>query len=300
MHPVSSTAEAVHLSPVVAGVWRLLDWNWSPQQCLAWVEANLDHGLSSFDLADIYGSYRVEAAFGAALALRPGLRVRMQLVGKCGIRLLSPQRPEHRAKSYDTSGSHIRASVERSLQDLRTDHLDLLLLHRPDALMDADEVAEVFDRLRQEGKVRGFGVSNFAPPALRLLHSRIPLVTNQVQCSLLHLDPLHDGTYDQAQELRQRPMVWSPLAGGRLYTDHGERALRVRDTLEEIAGELGCTPTALALGWVMRHPSRPHPIVGSHRPQVLTDAQSAPTVAAALSREQWWRLWTASSGHPVP
>lgn len=288
------------LSPVVAGTWRLMDWQWSAEQTLAWIEANLDHGIDSFDLADIYGGYRVEAAFGAALALRPGLRVRLKLVGKCDIRLVHPARPEHRVKSYDTSAVHLRQSVETTLRDLRTDHLELLLLHRPDALMDADEVAECFEALRSEGKVGAFGVSNFLPSEVRLLNSRVPLQTNQVQCSLLHLDPLRDGSFDLAQELRMRPMVWSPLAGGRLFTDDSERSVRMRSVLGEVAAELQCSSTALALAWVMRHPSRPHPIVGSHRAQTLTDAQAAAGVAQAMSREQWWRLWTASTGHPVP
>ena len=166
------------LSPVIAGAWRLADWGWTPQQRLAWIEGNLDLGVTSFDHADIYGGYSVEALFGEALALQPSLRARLQLVGKCGIKLVTPARPAHRVKHYDTSAAHLQASVEQSLRALRTDHLDLLLIHRPDALTDFDELADTFEALRRDGKVRFFGVSNFAPHQLAPLHRRIALATH--------------------------------------------------------------------------------------------------------------------------
>ncbi|MFD2452631.1 aldo/keto reductase [Ideonella paludis] len=179
----------LQLSPIIAGAWRLAEWQFSVEQRLAWIEGCMARGLSSFDHADIYGGYQAEALFGEALALRPALREQMQLVSKCGIKLVGPARPAHGFKSYDTSAAHITTSVENSLRALRTDRLDLLLIHRPDALMDADEVAQTFERLRRDGKVLHFGVSNFTPAQFELLHSRIPLVTNQVECSPLHLAP---------------------------------------------------------------------------------------------------------------
>ena len=285
------------LSPIVAGAWRLADWGWTAQQRLAWVEANLDLGLTSFDHADIYGDYRVEALFGEALALRPALRSRMQLVSKCGIQLRSPARPDHHVKHYDTTAAHVRAAVDASLQAMRCDHLDLLLIHRPDALMDFDALADTFEALRRAGKVRHFGVSNFSPAQLAPLHRRIALASHQIELSPLHLDRLHDGVLDQCQDLGLRPMVWSPLAGGRLFTGRDETAQRVRQTLEAIAAELGISTTTLAIAWVLRHPSAPLPILGSRRISVAQDALAA--LGLQLDVQTWWRIWSAGAGREV-
>lgn len=286
------------LSPIVAGAWRLAEWGWTPQQRLAWIEGNLALGVTSFDHADIYGGYSVEALFGEALALAPQLRRRMQIVSKCGIKLVTPARPGHAVKHYDTSAAHVRASVHQSLTALGTDHLDLLLIHRPDALMDADELADTFESLRREGKVRYFGVSNFAPYQLAPLHRRIALATTQIELSPLHRDPLHDGTLDQCVDLGLRPMIWSPLAGGRVFTAQDEAAQRLRATLEAMAGELGVSVTTLVIAWVLRHPSQPIPILGSRRIEVARDAMAAR--ALRLDAQQWYRIWTAAAGHEVP
>ena len=285
------------LSPIVAGAWRLAEWGLSPQQRLAWIEANLELGISSFDHADIYGGYQVEQLFGEALALAPALRARLQLVSKCGIKLVSSARPGHAIKHYDTGAAHVRASVEASLRALRTDHLDLLLIHRPDALLDADELATIFETLRREGKVRHFGVSNFSASQFSLLHERCALVTNQVELSPLHLEPLHDGTLDQCQALRLRPMAWSPLAGGRVFTGEDEAARRVRDALAQVAGELGVAPLSVAYAWVLRHPSRPLAMVGSRRIEVARDAVAA--LGLRLETQQWYRIWSAGAGREV-
>jgi len=202
------------LSPIVAGAWRMAEWNWTAQERLRWIEQIIELGVTSFDHADIYGDYAVEDLFGESLALRPALREKLQLVDKCGIKLVSQKRPAHRIKSYDTSRNHIVASVEASLRALRTDRLDLLLIHRPDALMDASEVAQTFATLKQQGKVLYFGVSNFMPWQFELLDAAMSahgdrLVTNQIELHPLRLEPLHDGTLDQAQRLRRRPMIWS-------------------------------------------------------------------------------------------
>lgn len=286
------------LSPIVAGAWRLAEWGWTPQQRLAWIEGNLELGVTSFDHADIYGGYSVETLFGQALALAPHLRQRMQIVSKCGIKLVTPARPGHAVKHYDTSAGHVRASVHQSLNALGTDHLDLLLIHRPDALMDADELADTFESLRREGKVRCFGVSNFTPFQLAPLHRRIALATTQIELSPLHLDPLHDGTLDQCVDLGLRPMIWSPLAGGRLFTSHDEATVRLRATLEAMAGELGVSVTTLVIAWVLRHPSQPLPILGSRRIEVARDAMAAR--ALRLDAQQWYRIWTAAAGREVP
>ncbi len=286
------------LSRVVAGAWRLAEWHWTPQQRLAWIEANLELGVTSFDHADIYGGYSVESLFGEALALRPALRERMQLVSKCGIQLVAPARPGNLVKHYDTSAAHLRASVQRSLAALRTDHLDLLLIHRPDALMDFDELADTFEALRREGLVRAFGVSNFTPSQLAPLQRRFALATHQIELSPLHLDALHDGVLDQCQDLGLRPMIWSPLAGGRLFTADDERARRLRQTLQALAAELGVSVTTLVIAWLLRHPSQPMPIVGSRRVEVAREAMAA--LDLRLGAQQWWRVWAAAAGREVP
>lgn len=295
---IKLSPQGPELSRVVAGVWRMGEWNWSPRQRQQWMEDCLALGVSSFDHADIYGGYAIEALFGEVLRQTPSLRDRMQLVSKCGIALSHGRRPDNRLKHYNTSAEYIIASVEASLQNLATDHLDLLLIHRPDPLMDADEVAEAFTRLHQAGKVQHFGTSNFGPAQFDLLHSRYPLVTNQIECSLLHMNPLHDGTLDQAQKLGCAPMIWSPLAGGRLFRDGGEREWRVRQLLEQLAPRYGVAPATIAYMWLLQHPSRPLPLTGSARIEAMRDAVAA--TALTLERQDWYALWQASTGHEVP
>ncbi|HTT12469.1 MAG TPA: aldo/keto reductase [Burkholderiaceae bacterium] len=293
------------LSPIVAGAWRMTEWGWTPQQRLRWIEHALELGITSFDHADIYGDYGVESLFGEALALHPALRDKLQLVDKCGIKLVSARRPAHRIKSYDTSRAHIVASVEASLRALRTDRLDLLLIHRPDALMDAAEVAETFAMLGRQGKVLRFGVSNFMPWQFELLDTAMNahggrLVTNQIELHPLRLEPLHDGTLDQAQRLGRRPMIWSPLAGGRLVSTPplNDAARRVQETLRGLAEVHGVAPTTIAVAWLLRHPSRPMPVMGSRRVDVLREAVAA--LDLTLDRESWYALWQAGRGHEVP
>ena len=287
------------LSRIVAGCWRMADWMLSVTDRVRWIEACLELGITSFDHADIYGDYAVEALFGEALAAAPGLRERMTIVTKCGIGLVSPARPAHRVGHYDTSAAHVEASVDASLAKLRTDRLDLLLIHRPDALMDADALAACFDRLRDAGKVRHFGVSNFTPAQFTLLHRRFPLVTNQVECSPLHIAPLYDGTLDQAQELGIAPMIWSALAGGRLFAGDDAHALRVRPVLERIAAERGLTVTTLVYAWLLRHPARLIPITGSRRVEAMREAVAALT-AEPLDNQTWYEIWEAGNGAAVP
>jgi predicted oxidoreductase len=287
------------LSPLVVGCWRLADWGWSPAQTLAWIGHCADLGLTSFDHADIYGDYTVEDRFGEALALQPALRERLQLVTKCGIRLVSAARPTHRIKSYDTSRAHLVESVEHSLRQLRTDRIDLLLIHRPDPLLDAAEVAGAFEDLRQAGKVLHFGASNCSPAQFELLDTFTALATNQIELHPLRREPLHDGTLDQAQRLRRRPMIWSPLAGGRLLGgDASPAAQRVRSVLARIAARLGVTPATVAYAWLLRLPSRPLPVTGSRRIDGLRESIAA--LDLCLEAEDWAEIWQAGSGHELP
>lgn len=288
------------LSRIVTGVMRLREWAMDTDALLNFIHECLDMGITTFDHADIYGSYTCEALFGKALAAEPSLRGRLELVTKCGIQLVSPNRPDTRVHHYDTSRDHIVASAERSLRNLRTDALDLLLIHRPDPLMDADEVAEALSSLRQSGKVRHVGVSNFMPWQFHLLQSRLdfPLVTNQIELSVLYLDPLHDGTLDQMQRLRVPPMAWSPVAGGRLFNQADERARRVRSALEGIGREVGASVDAVALAWLLRHPARVLPVMGTGKIERLREAVAAENIT--LDRQQWFAVWEASAGHEVP
>lgn len=286
------------LSPIVAGVWRMAAWGMHTGERLGWIEKCLDMGITSFDHADIYGDYTVESLFGEALAARPELRQRLQIVTKCGIKLVSPRRPHHAVKSYDTSAAHVQASVEASLRALRTDHVDLLLIHRPDALMDPEALADTFGRLHAAGKVLHLGVSNHSPSQLALLHRRVLLATNQIEFSPLRLAPLEDGTLDQCLDLGLRPMVWSPLGGGRLIEGADDQAQRTRRVLASIGERYGASATAVAYAWILRHPSRPLPITGSRRVEVLQDAVAA--LSLELAAEDWYRVWEASTGQPVP
>jgi predicted oxidoreductase len=284
-------------SRIVLGLWRMSDWAMSAQQRLTFLEQALELGISTIDQADIYGAYQSEILLGEALTLAPSMRQRLQIVTKCGIKLVSTARPSHQMQHYDTSGAHIIASAEQSLRNMQIETIDVLLIHRPDPLMDADEVAEAFLALQQSGKVRHFGVSNFTPAQFELLDSRFPLVTNQVELSLLHMSPLHDGTLDQCQRQRIAPMIWSALAGGRLMSDDSAQAQRVRLVLARVAAELNVAVSTVALAWILQHPSKPMVLTGSGKIASIIEAVAATGIS--LSREQWFALWCASAGKNV-
>ncbi len=287
----------MNLSTIVAGTMHMARWNLTTAERLVWIEDALALGITSFDHADIHGDCAVQDLFGEALRLKPALRQQMQMVSKCGIALHSSQRPEHSLKHYNTTAQHIRTSVQDSLKALGTDRLDLLLIQGPDPLMDADEVARCFEALQREGKVLEFGVSKHSVQQFELLDSRIPLATHQIELSALHTTALLDGTLDQAQRLRRRPMVWSPLAGGRLISDPGEQAALTRVALEAVADAHGVSLATAAYAWVLRHPSLPHLVTGTGR---LTGLQEAVTATQLrLSVQQWTQIWNASTGHDV-
>ena len=295
---MTETLPPPRLSPVIAGCWRMSEWNWTPAERLRWIEQCLDRGVTTFDHADIYGGYTVEALFGEALALAPHLRERMQIVSKCGIKLVHPNRPEHRLKSYDTSAAHLIASVDNSLRALKTDRLDLLLIHRPDPLLNPAELGGAVAKLKAAGKILDFGVSNFTVTQFAMLNQWVPLATNQIELHPLHRAPLHDGTLDQMLALDLRPMIWSPLAGGRLFTGDAPDALRVRAVLQDIAAHHGVSAATIAYAWLLRHPSQPSPIVGSRRIEALDEALAA--CELTLDAEHWHAIWSAGEGAEVP
>ena len=293
----TTTPAPLTFSPVVAGLWRLASWSLDVAARVHWIEQALELGITTFDHADIYGDYRAEALFGEALKAVPELRARMRLVTKCGIRLRSAERP-YPLNYYDTAAGYVRAQVEQSLRNLHTEQLDLVLIHRPDYLMDAAALADTFRTLTAEGKVAHWGVSNHSASQFALLHQHHPLATNQLELSPLAMGALDDGTLDQAQHLGLRPMIWSPLGGGRLFQPDDPQALRVRETMLPIAGRLGISLATLAYAWILRHPSRPYPITGTGRIDGLREAVAALDVH--LDAQDWYAIWTAGKGHPVP
>ncbi|MCL1139354.1 aldo/keto reductase [Shewanella pneumatophori] len=292
---------ALQLSQFIAGFWRTADWNTNTQQRLALIQGYLDLGVYSMDHADIYGGYQCEQLFGEALALAPALRDKMQLISKCGIRLVNDHNPDVYLNHYNTTAAHIIASVENSLTRLKTDYLDLLLIHRPDPLMDADEVANAFEQLQREGKVRHFGTSNFSPQQFDLLQSRWDqkLLCNQVEISPSNMSALHDGTLDHCQQHKLIPMAWSCLGGGNIFSAQDQQSIRLRATLTSIADEIGAENISQVIyAWVLALPSKPQPIIGSGNIERITSAVNSSKLT--LTRQQWFSIWQASTGHGVP
>jgi len=298
---VKLAPDGPEVSRIAIGLMRLRDWNLSALGIRRRIEQSVELGLTTFDHADIYGDYTCEALFGEALSSMPSLRRDIQLVTKCGIMLISDNNPGCAIKHYDTSRSHILASVEHSLKRLRTDYIDLLLIHRPDPAMDVDEIAEAFVSLRDSGKVLFFGVSNFTPFQFELLSSRLPfpLVTNQIECSVLMTKPFEDGTIDTCSKHQISPMAWSPMGGGYLFYGRSKQALRVRKELKVIGSRLAIPSLdTLALAWILKHPAGIVPVIGTGKMDRIIRALES--LKTDLSREDWFRIWTASQGHDIP
>lgn len=288
---------SVSLSRLVYGMWRLGDdENTSPAHVQAKIEACLAQGVTSFDQADIYGGYQAEALLGAALRASPQLRDKMEIVTKCDIVAPVGRHAAARVKHYDTSAAHINASVEASLRDMATDHIDLLLVHRPDPLMDHLETGAALDALVASGKVRAVGVSNFRPWDFTLLQSGMKshLVTNQIELSLVAHDGFTNGDVAFHQERGLPLMAWSPLAGGRLLAEAGKE-LRAR--LTEIGAAHGTDWGAAAVAWLLRHPARIIPVLGTNSLERIRTIASALDVE--IDRQTWFELYTLIRGSEV-
>jgi predicted oxidoreductase len=290
------------LSRLCYGTWRLLREATppGPAELGDRLRRCADLGITTIDTAEIYGGYGVEELLGAALARDPGLRQRLEIVTKCGIYGPHERHPERKAAFYNASAKRIAASVDKSLRLLGTDVIDVLLVHRPDWLTPASETARGLEEVVRSGKVRHVGVSNYSVQQLELLRERLPLplVTNQVELSLFAPGAIHDGTLDQCQRHRIRPMAWSPLGGGKLYAPTEDGA-RLRAVMEELAPKYGgATPGELALAWVLAHPAAPVAVFGTSRPERL------PTLARAveidLERHDWYWLLQAAQGRRIP
>jgi len=291
----------LELSSVIAGCMKWGQWGvkYSTQEYLQLIEECIANKITTFDHADIYGDYTVEEEFGNALNLKSSLRQQMQLITKCGIRRFTSNRPEHQIHSYDTSKQHIISSAERSLKNLNTDFIDLLLIHRPDPLMDPHEIAESFDQLKKEGKVLHFGVSNFTPSQMEMMVKVWKVEFNQLEVSVIQLDPFHDGTLDKCIEHNIRPMSWGPLGSGKLHGDEiGERSKRILSIAEVLAEKYKATVDQILLAFVFKHPSKIIPVIGSTKIERLTSAYEAAKIN--IEREEWFMLWRASKGHEIP
>ncbi|WP_406687488.1 aldo/keto reductase family oxidoreductase [Rossellomorea vietnamensis] len=293
--------EDLSFSRIIHGLWRLSDWKQSKEDTLSLIQHNIENGITTFDHADIYGSYTCETLFGEALALQPSLREKMEIVTKCGIVLPSDNRPEHKTHHYNTSKKHILTSVEHSLQQLKTDYIDLLLIHRPDPFMNGEEVAEAFTQLKEEGKVRHFGVSNFKDHQWNMLQSYLPfpLITNQIELSAYHLENFEDGTLNLCQEKRVAPMAWSPLSGGAIFKGEDEKAVRLQHTLKKVQEETGAKGIDQVLyAWLLNHPAKIMPIVGSGKKERIQHAIDS--LSIQLDHDQWFEILQTSMGHDVP
>ncbi|MFI8380381.1 aldo/keto reductase family oxidoreductase [Leeuwenhoekiella sp. NPDC079379] len=289
------------LSRIIHGYWRLRDWNLSDQELLTLIEQVLELGITSFDHADIYGNYTCEEFFGRALALKPELRSKMQLISKCGIRLNTDFNPQLDVKIYDYSAAYIIQQAEASLKNLGTDRLDLLLLHRPAPFFNPEEVAKAFDELKQSGKVLNFGVSNFSPMQFDSLQAYLdmPLATNQVEISVGCLEHFDNENIEFFQKHKIKPMAWSPLAGGGLFKPETEQEHRLHSVLKAIASELNIeTIDQVMYAWLLKHPVGIMPIVGSQHINRIKSAVDA--LKIELSLEQWYKIYIASKGEDLP
>ncbi|WP_074406800.1 MULTISPECIES: aldo/keto reductase [Aquimarina] len=287
-------------SRIIAGCMNWGEWgaNLTVNQAQELIEDCLAINVTTFDHADIYGYYTTEILFGNALKKRPSLREKMQLVTKCGIKLVTPNRPDTTIKSYNTSKEYIISSAEQSLQNLNTDYIDLFLIHRPSPLMNPEEIAEAFTQLKNDGKVLHFGVSNFTIHQFEMLHKFIPLVANQIEVSSLHLDPFVDGTLDQCITKHIMPMGYSTLAGGKFFAKHPkDRVIRINKVVNALAEKYNVTPDQILTSWIIKHPSGILPIIGSTKINRIKSAIDA--LAINITDEEWFMVWEASTGKEV-
>ena len=290
-------SDSMSVSRIIYGLWRHTDdQDISSKKLQSKIEACLDQGISTFDQADIYGGYSSEALLGETLKQAPHLRDNMEIITKCDIVAPIGIYSDKRVKHYDTSAQHINFSVERSLSQMAIDQIDLLLLHRPDPLMDAQETGSVLDALVASGKVKGIGVSNFKPWDIDLLQSctQNRLLTNQIEISLLHNSAFTNGDLAYLQQHKIAPMAWSPLGGGALFKD---KQTPLWQKLNSIARSYKVQPSSVATAWLIRHPAMIMPIMGSNDLQRIKWLSEA--LSFDLSREEWFELLQIATGKEV-
>jgi len=286
----------VSLSQIVYGMWRLGDdVDTSPDHVRAKITACLDQGITSLDQADIYGGYMAEEILGAALG-DSGLRSKVEIITKCDIIAPVGRHSGARVKYYDTGRAHITESVEQSLRLMKIDHIDLLLIHRPDPMMDHHETGAVLDELVASGKVRCVGVSNFRPWDVDLLQSAMKnrIVTNQIEISAVHHLPFTNGDIAYLQQNGIPAMAWSPLAGGALFEDD-HQALHTK--MEDIAARLDSDVANVAIAWLLAHPSTILPVMGTNNLDRIR--QFGRALDITIDRQTWFEIYTAALGREV-
>jgi len=290
----------IELSPIIAGVmsWGVWGSDLAAKDMQDLINHYLELGVDTFDHADIYGHYTTEEAFGNALKLDGTLRQKMKLITKCGINLTTPNRPQYQMKSYSTDRNHILKSVDKSLENFNTDYIDVLLIHRPSPLMNPHEIAEAFSTLKRNGKVLNFGVSNFSAAQFDVLNSCFELCTNQVEASVLHLDPFLDGTFDTCLKNKIIPTIWSPLAGGKVFKEKNERISRLVKVIDELEEKYDLHLDQILLSWLMTHPAKLIPVIGTTNKERIVKSVAATKVK--LENEDWFKIWEASTGVEVP
>ena len=296
MERINLTSD-VSLSRLIYGMWRIGDdADTSTSHVQAKIESCLSQGITTMDQADIYGGYEAEEILGNALK-GTDLRDKIELVTKCDIVAPAGRYSDARVKYYDTSRAHIMASLEHSLRLMGTDYVDLLLIHRPDPMMDADETGAALDDIVASGKARSVGVSNFKLHDWNLLQSamKTPLVTNQIELSLLAHEGFTNGDVAYLQERKVAPMAWSPLGGGALFSQDNKALL---DALKAIGETYGVDETAVAVAWLLAHPARVMPVMGTNSLDRIGKISDA--LKVKMDRETWFELYTIALGNEVP
>ena len=285
-------------SKIIVGVMRWGIWgaNHSESGVQKLIETSLEEDLYTFDHADIYGGYTTEELFGNAFSEMKINREKIQLITKCGICMPS-EKKNFPLKYYNYSKEYILNQVDESLKNLKTDYIDLLLLHRPSPLINPEEIAAAFGVLRSSGKVRDFGVSNFTTSQFDLISKYFPqLVTNQVEVSLTETKAFYDGTIDQMMLKKLRPMAWSVM--GTYFSEDSERTARIKSVLEVLTKKYNAEEAQLLLAFLLKHPSKIIPIIGTSKVESIKSLKKS--LQINLEIEDWFSLLEASLGHDVP
>ena len=284
-------------SKIIAGTmtWGIWGKNLDKNQMIELMNSCLETGITTFDHADIYGGYTTEAAFGNAFGKSQIDRKKIQLISKCGIQLLSENR-NTKIKHYDYSKSHIIWSAEQSLKNLKTDYLDLLLLHRPSPLMQVDEIAEAIEKLKTEGKILDFGVSNFTSSQTDLIQTKTKINYNQIQFSVTHFEAMLDGSLNYMQTNGIQPICWSPM--GTVFKKDDEKSIRIKKLAEQFSLKYNVGIDILLLAWILKHPSGILPVFGTADKTRIAHLMKATEVEMEL--EDWFAFWTESAGNPIP
>jgi predicted oxidoreductase len=285
------------LSPVVAGTmnWGSWDKNLTSTQMSSLIQIFIENGITSFDLADIYGGYTTESSFGRAFEKSKTDRTKIQLISKCGIQYVCENR-DNKIKHYQYDKDYIIWSVENSLKNLKSDYLDILLLHRPSPLMVADEIAEAVTKLKKDGKIVEFGVSNFTSSQTELIRSKIAVDYNQIQFSATNFDAMLDGSLDYMQIHNIQPLAWNPL--GSVFRENTSQTRRLKELLANLVNKYRVGSDTILLAWIMKHPANIIPIAGTINSARIQNLQKATTLN--LDKEDWFAIWAESQGHRVP